>query len=615
MSKKILILETSVTLQKLFTTTLDSDDYTIQFVNNGKDAIYALFDFQPDLLLVNSDIQQPRSFEVVRLVRSIKSFKELAIGMYANFPSPLDEQFAKECGADSFVRLDQKTLVLNIDELAETKGAKIDKAALMQLKKSLDDTFLFQKASDLLGTCTYKNTMLSNIMRLTGILENIEEMVKIYLLLIAEVCEVPIAGLYIVENDGPHGYYVCSENIGEKEITDFLNVCAADFEKIQPDYNATKLSPKKLAEKSELNRFFSSEIQLSSYENGALVTNDDSQAFGSVSIVSEGNISGDKYEFFAYCVQNAGVIFEKAIIVEKKMFFEKRIRKAFGRFVPEQIIDNLVMQADDSDDKVAVGETRAVAILFSDIRSFTNISEKNKPDTLVAFLNRYFSTMVEIIKKHGGTIDKFIGDAIMAEFGTPVSYEDNCRRAVMAAYEMREALKTLEIGDLVLPDGMEFNIGIGIHYGDVIVGSIGSKDKTDYSVIGDNVNLASRLEGLTKTYGSQILVSESVRIDAGEDAFCFRHLDDVRVKGKKNAVPIYAVDRSPDEFPQDYKDAYIKGMDLYKQGIWNLAKDYFTKALEVVNDDKAAKLMLSRCEEFIINPPENWDGAIAFNTK
>ena len=440
-------------------------------------------------------------------------------------------------------------------------------------------------------------------------------MVKSFLLLLAEVSEVPIAGLYIIENDGPHGYYVASENAGEKETADFLNVCAADFEKILPDYNASKVTAKFLGPTKLLNRFFNDTVQLSSYASETLQTSNKSQKIGSVHIVSDGNISNSAQDFFKFCVQRAGDIFSKALIVEKKIFFEKRIRRAFSRFVPAQVIDNLVEQTDANDEKVGVGETRAVAILFSDIRSFTNISERNKPDVLVSFLNRYFSVMVDIIKKHGGTIDKFIGDAIMAEFGTPVSYEDNCRRAVAAAIEMRDALESIEIGDLILPEGMIFNTGIGIHYGDVIVGSIGSKDKTDYSVIGDNVNLASRLEGLTKTYGAHILVSQSVFENAGENEFAFRHIDDVRVKGKKNAVPIYAVDKNETEFSFEYKDAYSKGMDLYKKGIWNLARDYFLKALSAADGDKAASLLLSRCEEFIKNPPENWDGAIAFNTK
>lgn len=615
MSKKILILETSVTVQKLFTTALDSDDYSIHFVNDGKAAIYALFDNPCDLFLVNCDAQNPTGFDVVKIVRSISCFKELAIGMYASFPSPLDEVLAKESGATSFVRLDQKTLMLNIDELAQLSAQKIDRLSLSQIKKKADDSFLFMQAANLLSGLTYKSALYANLCSLVEKIEDLEEIAKRFLLLIAEVCEVPAAGLYIVENDGPHGYYVCAENIGEKEIADFLKVCSADFEKIQPDYNVSKVLSRCLEKAESLNRFFSGNLQLSSYESENLKMAAEKDFFGSVHIVSEGNITSEKLEFFALCVKNAGELIGKALIVKEKIFFEKRIRRAFSRFVPEQIIDSLVLQADTSDEKISVGETRAVAILFSDIRSFTNISEKNKPDVLVAFLNRYFSTMVDIIKKHGGTIDKFIGDAIMAEFGTPVSYENNCQRAVSAAYEMREALATIEIGDLVLPDGMKFDIGIGIHYGDVIVGSIGSKDKTDYSVIGDNVNLASRLEGLTKTYGSQILVSGSVREDAGENSFCFRHLDDVRVKGKKTAVPIYAVDRSPEEFPAEYKDAYMKGMDLYKQGIWNLAKDYFKKALAAVACEKAAKLMLTRCEEFIKNPPENWDGAVAFMTK
>ena len=615
MSKKILILESSVTLQKLFTTSLDTDINTIHFVNNGKEAIYELFEFQPDLFLVNCDIQQPRSFEIVRLVRSISCFKNLTIGMYANFPTPLDEEFAAASGASAFVRIDPKTMVLSIDELAELPVEKIDRSALAQIKKSLDDSFLFMRSSNLLQSESYKNAMLGKILNMGDQIEDIEDIVKDFLLLLAEVCEVPAVGMYIIENDGPHGYYVCSENMGEKEITDFLSVCAADFEKVHTDYNATKVTAKRLEVKAELNRFFSTKVQLSSYETENLKSIDESNYFGTVHIVSEGNITSEKQDYFKFCVKNAGVIFDKALIVKKKIFFEKRIRRAFSRFVPEQIIDSLVSQVDTTDEKVSVGETRAVAILFSDIRSFTNISEKNKPDVLVAFLNRYFSMMVDIIKKHGGTIDKFIGDAIMAEFGTPVSYDNNCERAIAAAIEMREALAHTELGDLVLPDGMKFDIGIGIHYGDVIVGSIGSKDKTDYSVIGDSVNLASRLEGLTKTYGTQILVSENVREDAGENAFFFRHLDDVRVKGKKNAVPIYAVDRSENEFPPEYKDFYIKGMDLYKQGIWNLAKDYFSKAHAIVEGDKASKLMLKRCEDFIANPPENWDGAIAFTTK
>lgn len=615
MSKKILILESSETLQKIFANNLSSEKYAIQFVSDGKEAMYKVLEFQPDLFLLNSDLQWPRSFEIVRIIRSIDCFQFLAIGMYANFPAPLDKIFALECGANSFVSLDPKSFVQKVDELAELPTPEIDKKAIAQIKSGFNDNFLFLKSSELLHWDSRRNAMFSQLMGLIDSLESIEKIVRSFLLLIAEVCEVPLAALYIIENDGPHGYFVCSDNMEPKEISDFLKVCLADFERVQVNYNSVKIIPKKLAVEKELSRFYSRRVQLSSYESETLKSLSGSERFGTVHIVSEGNITGEKRDFFTSCVRNTAAIFDKALVVEKKMFFEKRIRRAFSRFVPEQIIDSLVMQSDAQNEKLGVGETRAVAILFSDIRSFTNISEKNKADVLVAFLNRYFSIMVDIIKKHGGTIDKFIGDAIMAEFGTPVSYEDNCRRAVAAAYEMRAALPSIDLGNLVLPDGMKFNIGIGIHYGDVIVGSIGSKDKADYSVIGDNVNLASRLEGLTKTYGTQILVSESVLLDAGEDSFSFRHLDDVRVKGKKKAVPIYAVDRSPDEFPHAYKDAYTKGMDLYKQGIWNLAKDYFEKALKAVKGDKAASLMLSRCEEFIVNPPENWDGAIAFLTK
>ncbi|MBQ3669974.1 MAG: guanylate cyclase [Treponema sp.] len=615
--KKILILENSVTIQKLFTTTLDEEEYSLRFTSDGKSAIYALFDFQPDLFLLNADSENPGSFETVKLLRAIPCFKNLTIGMYTPSPFPLDKDFARESGVSAFVELEEKTLLLNIEELALLSIQKLDKKELSKTKKDLDDTRLFLESTKIVKSESLKLVSLARINGMMKKIEAIEDMAADFLSLVAEFTEVPAAGLYIVENDGPHGYYISAEGMSEHDTENFLAVCASDFEDLLPDYNISKIVPKRLSAVPPLDKFYSEDAKLSSYEAAEIrsVNNVTGRAsIGSLHIVSEGNLTVQQLDFFNYCAKHAGVMFDKAIVVKKKMFFEKRIRRAFSRFVPDEVIDDLVASS-DTDEKIGVGEKRAIAILFSDIRSFTNISERNKPETVVAFLNRYFTIMVDIIKKHGGTIDKFIGDAIMALFGTPVSYEDNARRAVAAASEMRDALPSVPLEDLVLPEGMTFNIGIGIHYGDVIVGSIGSKDKTDYSVIGDNVNLASRLEGLTKTYGTQVLVSEAVRDDTGSGAFSYRHLDDVRVKGKAKAVPIFAVDRSDDEFPAAYKDAYVKGMELYKQGIWNLAHDYFEKALGAVKDDKAAKLMLSRCAEFMENPPEHWDGAIAFTTK
>ena len=618
MSKKILVLEPSSTIQKLFINSLD-DDYSLVFITDTREAITKLLETIPDIFLLNAECSDPGTFEIVRLVRSFACFKELGIGVYAVQPFPFDEELAKMTGVNAFVRLEQKTMAQDIDSLSRISSKPVDRPAVTQLKKTLDDKQLFLVSTNLIQTDNTKTAIMERMSKMLIQLESVPGLVKEFLLLITEFAEVPVASLYVVENDGVHGYYVCAENMEESDITDFLNVCASDFEKVNPDYNAAKVTPVRLETLPSLNRFFSKTVPLSSYETSELKgkgENGNDEHYGTVHIVSEGSLSPAKLSLFRYCVENIGLLFQKALIMEKKIFFEKRIRRAFSRFVPEQIIDDLVAQA-DKEESVSVGETRAVAILFSDIRSFTSISERNKPDVMVSFLNRYFTAMVNVIKKHGGTIDKFIGDAIMALFGAPVSYEDNSRRAVAAAYEMREILPTVEMGDLILPEGMTFNIGIGIHYGDVTVGSLGSEDKTDYTVIGDSVNLASRLEGLTKTYGTQVLVSESVRLDAGAETsgFCFRHLDDVKVKGKAKAVPIYAVDRNSYEFSAAYKDAYHKGMDLYTQGIWNLAKEYFAKALAESKDDKAAKLMLSRCEEFIKNPPENWDGAIAFTTK
>ncbi|MBQ3670187.1 MAG: adenylate/guanylate cyclase domain-containing protein [Treponema sp.] len=592
MSKRILILEPSATMQSLFAEKAKKTDFEFSFDTNGIRFLVTLYNSLPNAVLINARNMNPSCPDIVRLIKSISRFKNIPVGIYATSDFLFDKDFTAQCGADMFLTFDPATIMDNLEVLY---GKREQKLAMPTTNNIM------------------KVGILQTLFSLIDDLESIDDIAGIFLNLLAELGELPACALVVNLEGEAEGFYITAENFTEKETTDFTSVSKSDFEDLFPGLNMDGFSMKQVEDTVGLEKFHTEDIPLSAYQMIQL-SSTYGIAFATVHVVKEGAFTTRQLDLFSYAAEKLTLVLHSAIKTRAKLKFERNIRKAFSRFVPEQIIDELVDSA-EREAKVGVGEKRDVAILFSDIRSFTNISERNKPETIVAFLNRYFTTMCTIIKKHGGTIDKFIGDAIMALFGAPVSYEDNAARAAAAAYEMREALPSVPLEDLVLPEGMKFDIGIGIHYGDVIVGSIGSDDKTDYSVIGDSVNLASRLEGLTKTYGTKVLVSQAVKDDCTNTDFIFRHLDDVKVKGKAKAVPIYAIDRSMEDFTEEYRDAYDKGFALYKQGVWNLAFEYFEKAHAEAPDDKAAKLMLSRCEEFIKNPPESWDGAIAFTTK
>ena len=592
MSRKLLVLEPSQTMQAIFVDKTKKADFEFSFDTNGIRFLVTLYNSLPDVVLINARNMNPMCVDLVHLIKSVARFADIPVGVYATSDFIFEEEFLKSCGADMFINFDEKKIVNDLEELFAKKHGKL---ALPERNNIV------------------KSGITHNIFSMIEKIDSIKDISEGFLNLIVDFAQIPAATIFFNLEDGAEGYYICGENFTEDEKNDFLKVCLADFENLFPKTNFSKLKPLQLKAKKSMNQYHSAHIPISAYQMIPLV-NKEGNKIASVHMVKEGSFANHQIDLITYAGKQLERLLDTAVNFRGKLKFEKNVRKAFSRFVPAQIIDELVSEA-ESEKKIGVGEKRDVAILFSDIRSFTSISESNKPETIVAFLNRYFTIMCKIIQKYGGTVDKFIGDAIMAIFGAPVSYEDNARRAVCAAYEMREALESVPLEDLVLPADMKFNIGIGIHYGDVIVGSIGSDDKTDYSVIGDSVNLASRLEGLTKTYGTMILVSEATKDDIGESDFVFRHLDDVKVKGKEKAVPIFAIDRSMEEFSSEYRDSYIKGFSLYKQGIFNLAKEYFEKALKHEPEDKASMLMLERCKNFIKNPPESWDGAIAFNTK
>jgi class 3 adenylate cyclase/HAMP domain-containing protein len=307
-----------------------------------------------------------------------------------------------------------------------------------------------------------------------------------------------------------------------------------------------------------------------------------------------------------------------AVLAGKK---EQRIRQIFQKYVPKDLIDKFFA----SPESMLVGENRTLAILFSDIRSFTTISENMAPDDLVNSLNRYFSGQVDIIMNRNGIVDKYIGDAIMAFWGAPVKHDDDALQAVLSGLDMIEAVKSFNENQkkLGIP---EFRIGIGIAYGTVTVGNIGSERKMDYTVIGDMVNLASRMEGLTKTYHAEILISETLHdalIKSGEKSgenaaspLFYRLLDTVAVKGKTRGVKIYTAKKALSETETKAWKYHNHGMGLYYKRDFAAAAKYFAAAPNLLPGDFNAANLYKRCKTYEHSPPPpGWDGVEVMHTK
>jgi class 3 adenylate cyclase/HAMP domain-containing protein len=290
---------------------------------------------------------------------------------------------------------------------------------------------------------------------------------------------------------------------------------------------------------------------------------------------------------------------------------ERKIKLIFEKYVPADVIDQVYGHPED----MLVGDTRILSVLFSDIRSFTSISEKMNSSDLVDTLNKYFSFMVEVIMdQHGGMVDKYIGDAIMAYWGTPTKRDDDALQSVLAGLDMLEALE--RFNDWQAVRGMApWRIGIGINYGGLTVGNIGSARKMNYTVIGDMVNLASRLEGATKRYSQPIIVSESVESRIKGRLRC-RHIDTVAVKGKTKGVRIYTTRKSLGPTEAQAWDKHNEALALYYTRDFRGAGERLDELLRLLPEDKPAKIFRERAAAFAESPPpEGWDGVEVLTEK
>lgn len=313
------------------------------------------------------------------------------------------------------------------------------------------------------------------------------------------------------------------------------------------------------------------------------------------------------YPIIVVLLSFMGMYLLRFILEQKKRKF---IESAFGRYVNKEVVKQI--QANPDMLKLG-GVKRDLTVFFSDIAGFTSISEQMDPETLVSFLNEYLGHMTDLVLKRQGTLDKYEGDAIMAFWNAPLPQHDHPLDGCLAALEQQRKLS--ELRQKWMKSGLpEMHVRMGINTGTAVVGNMGSQDRFNYTAMGDNVNLASRLESINKQYGTYILMAEATH-EAVKEALITREIDQIRVKGKKEAVRIYELLGETSKMTDKLKlkiTLFAEGLSLYRAQKFEDAKQTFQQ----LANDAPAQVFIERCDAFIKKPPAaDWDGVWNFEVK
>lgn len=320
--------------------------------------------------------------------------------------------------------------------------------------------------------------------------------------------------------------------------------------------------------------------------------------------------TAEVYPTIGMILVSASVTTFQFMTEEKK---KREIRGAFSQYVSPALVNEIIKNPERL---VLGGEERRITVLFSDIRGFTSISEGLKPDALVKLINDYLTPMSDVVLKNAGTIDKYMGDAIMAFWNAPLDQPDHPHRACKTAIEMLKKLD--ELNRVWEQAGIsKLDIGIGLSTGRAVVGNMGSNMRFDYTVMGDTVNLGSRLEGLNKEYGTHIIVPKFTYMDV-QDEFALRELDYVRVKGKDHPIQIFELmGYKTDSRSVETARLFELGLAAYRKKLWTMAEGYFKQTLDIKPNDGPSKIFLSRMETLREDDDlaQDWDGVFVMTKK
>ena len=621
---KVLLLDASDVFAKALSEFLESKGCETAMANKGLEGIKLVYSFFPDIIVTDFALSYLDGYQVTRLLKSREAAKNIPVIMFTS--GDTKENFkATEAGADYYIEKESS----KFEELAEqierllNENTPADHELLKEEAKKIDDASLIEMVNNLLGKKLFQTTVIGMLAGLSQKVSSLEDTVRGVFDLLKNVCNAEICTIMIKDaNSGLIVYNANNAGFSGDIAEDFKAVTIADFNTRFSDYQVAS---------NELLDFFEpgeNDKRIESYILLPLLNSGEEYATVHIGTSVKEYFSPPVLETLGIFLEAASPVIANALLLRQMKILQQKTRSAFARYVPADVMDEIINK---SLAQSTQGETRLVAILFSDIRGFTTISENTQAQELVSFLNYYFSKMGDEILGEGGNIDKFIGDAIMAIFGAPKTLDNAAASGVKAAIRMVKVLSKLDTSGIVLPkEG--FGTGIGVNFGECVVGNIGFQNKQDYTVIGDSVNLASRLEGITKYYQHPIIVSEFV-YKAAKDDFIFRKADSIRVKGKDVPVGIYAVYSAwqdevneDDDIPEaliidrEALDHYNKGLKLFAMREWETAKQYFSNALSIIGrtgkTDFLSSLYLERAAHYQLNPPPpDWDGTTTMTEK
>jgi class 3 adenylate cyclase/CheY-like chemotaxis protein len=611
----VLLVDDSKLISGMVGEALQEAGFELLLAGDGYEAIEACYRLLPDIVVMDIDMPLLKGYQASRLLKTRRGVRDIPIIMHTSNSDDKDRFWSYNSGACAFVVKDFE----NIGPLIETVRKHIahdepDLKAIAEDARGLTRETIASALAEHLDKALFRSTVINQLSDAGKSIASLAGTARRVLELSDLASERQVAAIVIKSGREILSFVFPSARVNKEMAEDFLAVAMADFQNLFPRESLTVADTVyfNIDSRADWTKVSLEKDRLSSYLKTPLA-GASGEVIGSLHLAhfQNNHFSASIEEDVAHFAATAGIIIHNSLLYGQVATMEEEIRSVFSKFVPREIINDLV--ARKSRTSMLAGQKRELAILFSDIRSFTTLSESNPPEDVVSFLNRYLETMCEHIARHGGTVDKFIGDAVLAVFGAPTSWPDNALRAIRTALAMSRALKTFDTKNINLPPG-GFEIGIGIHLGEAIVGTIGSSTKFDYTVIGDTVNLASRLEGLTKHYRTRIIASESVlreiraqRQDA--EGIEFREIEEVVVMGKAKPTLLYSVTDDQERlFDENEASLYKKGLSMYRLRNWKTATDYFGEVLRTKPDDPISGMYFERCRKFQDSPPpDSWD--------